>query len=75
MDVVAFLIVGFGISLLFFLSFTFFGCLTCGNLEDIENGGVMKLFWQFIKETGWHNILFLVIGFLFALMFNPTFIN
>ena len=75
MDVVAFLIVGFGFSLLFFLCFTFFGCLTCGNLEDIENGGVMKLFWQFIKETGWYNILFLVIGFLFALMFNPTFIN
>lgn len=75
MDIVAFLIVGFGISLLFFLCFTFFGSLTCGNLEDIENGRVMKLFWQFIKEAGWHNLLFLIIGFLFALMFNPTFIN
>lgn len=69
MDILAFLIVGFGFSFLFFFTFTFFGSLTCGNMEDMENGRDIKEFCQFIKETGWYNLLFLVVGFFCALMF------
>ena len=74
MDILAFLIVGFGFSFLFFFTSAFFGSLTCGNMEDIENGRVIKVFCQFIKETGWYNFFFLVVGFFFALMFNPSFL-
>lgn len=74
MDILVFLIVGFGLSFLLFFTFVFFGTLTCGNMEDIENGRVIKLFYQFIKETGWYNLFFLVVGFFFALMFNPSFL-
>ena len=75
MDIFHFLIGGFGFSFLFFFASAFFGILTCGDMEDIENGRVIKLFCQFIKETGWYNLLFLVVGFFCALMFNPTFLG
>ena len=75
MDILVFLIVGFGLSFLFFFTFAFYGSLTCGDMEDIENGRVIKLFCQFIKETGWYNLLFLVVGFFCALMFNPSFLG
>ena len=74
MDILVFLIVGFGFSFLFFFTFTFFGSLTCGDMEDIENGRVIKVFWQFIKEMGWYNLLFLVVGFFCTLMINPSFL-
>lgn len=74
MDILVFLIVGFGLSFLFFFTSVFFGSLTCGNMEDIENGRIIKVFCQFIKETGWYNLLFLVVGFFWTLMFNPSFL-
>jgi hypothetical protein len=74
MDILSFLIVGFGFSFLFFFTSAFYGSLACGDIEDLENGRVIKVICQFIKETGWYNLFFLVVGFFCALMFNPSFL-